>query len=161
MINQNRSVHDFTRARIYPRGAHRIHDTDRLISQTRIFQIIGIKLWVILRKIYRFHHVFQTDLFESLIPLLHCLMNRSSPFFREIAIHIKNNLFLRFHQLTAFPSLHVRRLHVPTTSIIFRHCSSIIVSTKSSFPHNKHIHAGICQTRTHWLLGQQQKRTGY
>ena len=102
MIQIYRSIQYFSTARIYPRGTHCIFNSNRRITNTRVFQIIRIKFRIIFRKFFSLDSLYKTYFFKWLIPLVDSFKYRCFPTIRETTIYIKNNRLHRCHLFTLY-----------------------------------------------------------
>ena len=99
---RNRCINDFSGTRIYPRRSHRIGHRRRRIAETGITDIVGIEIGILGREITGYDSVFETDRFESRLPVLDTQFDIFFPFSRQGVIHIKNNRFSRLYQFPFF-----------------------------------------------------------
>ena len=142
-VNQHGGINNLTRRRVCPRRSHCISRGISHVTNTGIFQVIRVKIGIILREILREHHVFKTNFLKSGIPCSHRLTNRFFPQFRESVIHVEHNLFHGLHQLAPFVSLHVLRFQSPAMSHGIIPDFILLRDRKTGFRTVENPHAGI------------------
>ena len=102
VIHIHRCLNNFTWTGIGPGRSHRIGHRRRRIAETGITDIVGIEIGIIGREITGNDSVFETDRFESRLPVLDTQFDIFFPFSRQGVIHIKNNRFSRLYQFPFF-----------------------------------------------------------
>ena len=93
IVNNDRSIDDFSCGRVYPRGTHSILLGVRDIADARIGQIVRVELRIFLGcwKISYLYGVSESDSFKGCVPAQNSLSDRSAPSDRKSGIDIENN----------------------------------------------------------------------
>ena len=153
-VDVDRTVDDFARARIAPRGAHGVFDGRGHVAKTRVFEVVGVELRIFFRRgiVATFDHVFETDALEGFVPAEHADADGLFPQIGEAGIDIIDDGLLGFHQLAGHIGGGVGGFDTPTT-----HESGVfdaLIVVENVFAGEEQTDAGIGKTRHHGAFGQ-------
>ena len=159
VINNDRSVDDFSRRRVYPRGTVGIFFGVRHISDARVSQVVGIKRWIVGGEVTHLHGIFESSLFESLVPTEHTFAQSGFPSLGEGRIEIINNGLYRFSEFAIEVSCSVLRHQAPTMRQI--HTSHVVViAIDVKLRRRENAYTSIGNARCHFVFGQEEERIG-
>ena len=155
MVDRNIRLYNLPAPGIRPRGPHGVRHGRGGIAHAGIFQVIGIKLWIIGRKVNGNNRVLETDALESRLPFFHPLAHVLFPALGERVVHVKNDRLHGFHQ---FPPP-VRRLvlgfQTPAVDMVINsRLLSLVISVSAA---DKYPDTGIGKPGAHRLFGQKHE----
>ena len=153
----DRGVDDLAAARIDPRGPHSVGDADGRIADARIFDVVGVELRVVLRKLTGLDGLFESDAFERLVPLLDGLENGLAPALGEIGVDVEDDRFLGPDELPAAVGRLVRRLDAPAVGVA-EQLGLLLPLAEKNLPGGENRHAAIDEARLVRRFGQQHER---
>ena len=157
VINNDRSVDDFSRRRVYPRRAIGIFFGIGHISDARVSQVVGIKRWIVGGEVAHLHGIFESSLFESLVPTEHTFAQSGFPSLGEGRIEIINNGLYRFCEFAIEVSRSVLGHQAPTMCQI--HTSHVVViAIDVKLRRGEYAHTCIGNARCHFVFGQEEER---
>ena len=112
----HRCIDNLSGTRINPGWSHRIGYRRRCVTDTRILNILGIKIRVVFREVFSYNSILETNLFECFLPYFNSFVDIFVPVQRERIINIENDGLLGLHQFTTKISSRVRWLQIPSVS---------------------------------------------
>ena len=157
VINNDRSVDDFSRRRVYPRGTVGIFFGVGHISDARVSQVVGIKGGIVGGEVAHLHGIFESSLFESLVPTEHTFAQSGFPSLGEGGVEIINNGLYRFCEFAIEISRSVLGHQAPTMRQI--HTSHVVViAIDVKLRRRENAHTCIGNARCHFVFGQEEER---
>ena len=159
VVDNDRSIDDFTRRRIYPRGTIGVLIRVGDIADARVRQVVGIKLRIILGEVLHLHSILETGFFKSLVPAEHTFAQSGFPSLGEGRIEIVDNGLHRFRELAIEISRAILGDKTPAVSEIHT-AGVVVVAVDVKLGRREDAHASVCDARSHLVFGQEEERIG-